>query len=378
MENCKAIRCFDTQVKEISSGHLLRLKASHGVSHRGSICSEHGLLLASTVYDKKARGKLIYTLLDEQGKTRSFAEPDGSLPTLFLSPEGKSFVSIVPYHPDKELEVSIPIFERDDHNMPKGNRPFLGDFVGTLGTYSLFFECDPWSDSKPDKLLYMAFKDGQLKKKKQVKIPLPRKNKRYVDASGLHLFGRADEEGTWLHRLLDAEGQVLRQRELHSGRAFYREVVKLSFDAVSYLLAEEEGGSLLLECVQPDGRIESKPLYSFGDFLYNTWPPVKVAEETYVIRFNDGFGNGWLTINKGELLELFYNKDKARGYRNLLTDELLDFGQGQLILADIQPSPAGYAAIFYPRTSEDQLAEELLIFFHKTRFGSLPSDQSHD
>lgn len=374
MENHKVINSFKTHISELPGGRLVRLELAQGLSFKDSIVSERGLLLAYTAYHKRSTNQLIYSLIDEQGSTTSFVEAEGILPTLFLAPDATSYVSLIPYHPDKELEVSIPIFDREGHKLPKGNRPFLGDFIGTLGANSLFFECDPWSSGKPDKLLYMAFKDGQLKKKKQVKIPLPRKNKRYVDALGLHLFGRAEEEGTWLHRLLDAEGQVVRQRELHSDRAFYREVVELSFDAVSYLLAEEEGGSLLLECVQPDGRIERKLLYSFGDFLYNTWPPVKVAEDTYVIRFNDGFGNGWLTINKGELLELFYNKDVAKGYRNLLTDELLDLGQGQLILADIQPCSEGYAAIFYPSTSEDQQPKELLIFFHKTRFGSLPSD----
>src|SRR5690606_12259415 len=122
------------------------------------------------IYKSDGTYHLVYTLVDTDGEIQSFVEDDGILPTLFLAPDQENYVSVVPYHLDKELEVSIPIFKREGMEQPKGNRPFTGNFIGTSNEFSIFFDVDIWSDKKPDKLLAIEFKSGAIKRKHNIKV----------------------------------------------------------------------------------------------------------------------------------------------------------------------------------------------------------------
>lgn len=44
------------------------------------------------------------------------------------------------FHPDKELEVSIPIDGRSEIDLPNGNRHFVGKFIGTSNENAIFFD----------------------------------------------------------------------------------------------------------------------------------------------------------------------------------------------------------------------------------------------
>lgn len=364
MKNTAPAQPFKTETRKNAFGICTVLETEFGVTQHGSISIGDKILLANYVYDRNRNYKLVYTVLDNQGNETSFEEDDGILPTLFLSPEGENYVSIVPYHPDKELEISIPIFNREAVELPKGTRPFLGDFVGTSEPYAIFFNVDPWSETKPDKMLSVEFKDGKIKKKHQIKIPLPRKNKIFVDNNEIHLLAR--EQNHWVHRLIDGKGAVVKHRTLSSERPFFREVISLSFDTDSYLLAEEEDGKLVVERVDTAGNSQSIDLVVLGDPFYNTWQPVKIADNTFVIRFNGEFGNGWLTTRNGELLELFYSRGVA-GYQNLRTGEVLEMDEDDLIISSVNKTAEGaYAVVFYPRTEQDRQNNKIVVLFRHT------------
>ena len=136
MKNIDKINPFKSTIKKTEFGTLTKLVTAVGVSENGSISFGEKTLLANYVYKKGETYNLVYTIVDTDGNTESFIEDDGILPTLFLSPSQESYVSVVPYHPDKELEISIPVFNRENTELPKGNRPFVGDFIGTSNQFN--------------------------------------------------------------------------------------------------------------------------------------------------------------------------------------------------------------------------------------------------
>jgi len=164
MKNLEKINPFKAVIAKTGFGTMTALVTEFGVSEHGSINFKDKTLLANDIYAENETYCLVYTLMDKEGKHESFVEEDGILPTLFSSPENEAYVSVVPYHPDKELEISIPIFNRENTDLPKGNKPFVGDFVGTTKQFSIFYDVDIWSDTKPDKLLAVEFKNGAIKK----------------------------------------------------------------------------------------------------------------------------------------------------------------------------------------------------------------------
>jgi len=363
MKNIKSIKPFQYTVKTTDLGLWTTLEAKVSISSKGSLTFEGKSILANYVYDTQGNYRLVYTIIDIEGREQSYVEDDGILPTLFLSPDGENYVSIVPYHPDKELEVSLPVFNRESVEMLKGNRPFMGDYIGISNQFAIFYYVDIWSESKPDKLLSIEFKARRIVKKQTVKIPLPRENKIFVFDGQIHLLGM--NNGQWLHRRIDEKGGELQQRHIASKQDFFYEAISLSFDRDSYLLGQEEG-MIILEKIDPAGRNEKIELLDIGEPIYNTWQPVQIADDTFVVQFNAEEGNGWLTISNGDLLEFFYSKGND-GYRNLLTGELMDLGEDNLVISSINStSDRGYAVVFYP-FSEEEDNNKLFILNRKAK-----------
>lgn len=357
MKNLDVIQPFHTTMTDTGHGTLTSLTAEAGVSAKESICSDGNTLLTSYVYGKDGSYTLVYTVLAPDGGSVSYAEDDGILPTLFLSPQRQAHVSIVPYHPDKELEISIPVFHRDQVELPKAGRPFVGDFVGTTASAAIFHEMD-WSDNKPDKMLAIEFADGRIRKKHNSKLPLPGNNSIAVSAEGIQLL--AEHEQGWLHRQVDEQGKVLRERIVPSRRIYCQQILSLSFEQTSYLLAQENG-KIIVVTIEADGSSAVVELADFADEFYNTWLPVDIGGGVRVTRFNDEFGNGWITTKGEQLLELFYSKGE-QGYRNLLTGELIAMPQADLVLSSLnKTTELGYAAVFYPVTEDDAKNTRLLI-----------------
>ncbi|PQA91174.1 hypothetical protein B0A69_18130 [Chryseobacterium shigense] len=358
MKNPDKVNRYQSITKKTEWGILTTLVAESGVSTHGNISFGEKTLLANYVYDKNGTYKLVYTIIDTQGNEESFAEDDGILPTLFVSPGHENYVSVVPYHPDKELEVSIPVFNRSFVELPKGNRPFTGKFVGTTHQFSVFYEVDIWSETKPDKMLSIEFKNDGIKKKHNIKIDLPRNNKIFMNNGEIHLLAK-DKKG-WLHRQIDELGHVKRERTIDSGKEWFWEILCLSFDENSYLLCEENG-KISIETLSPDLECSSKDLADIGSEFFNTWSPVRIAENTFVMSFNGEFGNGWLTIKNDTLLELLYSKDE-KGYKNLLTNEVLVIDKDNLIISGINKTAENsYAVIFYGLADGENKNKELII-----------------
>lgn len=358
MKNIDKRNSFKSTTAKTDFGTLTTLIAEVQISAKDSISSREKSLLANYVYKKGGTYDLMYTLVDADGNTESFIEGDGILPTLFLSPNQENYVSLVPYRPDKELEISIPVFHRENMELTKGNRPFAGKFIGTSNQFSIFYDVDIWSDTKPDKLLAIEFKNKVIKKKHNVKVALPRNNKIFILNNEIHLL--AKDGKCWLHRQIDEFGKEIRCRKIDTKQKYFREILSLSFDQKSYLLTQENG-KIIIEKIDQDGTSETVELIDINDSFFNTWRPVKISEDTFVTRFNGEFGNGWFTTKNEQLLEIFYSKGE-KGYKNLLTNQVLQMGNDKLIISSInKTSDNNYAVIFYPMTDSQTKNNELLI-----------------
>lgn len=359
MKNIDKITPFTVSTSESSFGVLTTLTVKNEVSIKKSISYKGNTLLANYVYDADGGYNLVYTIINAAGEAESFKEDDGILPTLFLSPDLENYVSVIPYHPDKELEISIPLFNRENTDLPKGNRPFTGDFIGVFNKFSIFYDVDIWDDKKPDKLLAIEFKNGVLKKKHNKKVPLPRNNNIYINANEIHLLSSSGN--TWLHRQIDEKGKEIRRRELQASTNFYREIISLSFESNSYVLYEKKG-KISIETITADNVCISKAIIDIKDEFFNTWQPEQISDNTCVIRFNTEFGNGWLTMQKDEILEFFYSKG-TKGYKNLISGEVLELEEPNLIISSINKTKEnGYAVVFYPSVDRKEKNKKILIF----------------
>lgn len=355
---------YQSTIQKTDFGILTTLTAKTGVSAHGNISFNEKTLLANYLYQKDGTYQLMYTTVDTEGNAESFAEDNGILPTLFLSPDHESYVSFVPYDPDKESEISVPVFNRELIEQPKGNRPFTGKFAGTTNQFSIFYDVDIWSETKPDKMLSIEFKDHVIKKKHNIKVDLPRNNKIFISDGEIHVLANADKG--WLHRQIDELGNVKRERLIHSHKEWFWEILSLSFEKNSYILCEEDG-KISVEVIAPDLQCTTTDLADIKNEFFNTWQPVKIAENTFVTHFNGEFGNGWLTVKNDELIELIYTKNK-KGYINLITHNAVTMEKENLIISGINKTAENaYAVIFYPRTERETKNKELLILNRKVQ-----------
>ncbi|MCC7705650.1 hypothetical protein IGS59_25745 [Janthinobacterium sp. GW460P] len=357
MKNLDKVAPYASSVAQGDWGTVTTLLAETAISAKDSISFAEKTLLANYVYEKNGTYKLIYTTVAMDGSSESYVEDDGILPTLFLSPDQKNYVSVIPYHPDKELEISIPVFHREDVELPKGNRPFTGNFIGTTDSHSIFHDVD-FNDKKPDKILAIEFINGTLKKKHNVKIPLPANNRIAICSKAIHLL--ANDGSILLHREIDEKGDVVRYREIDANDIHVWQILSACFDSDSYLLAQEQD-KIIVKKIGADGASDIIELADFADPLFNTWQPVNIADGTVVTRFNTEFGNGWLTTKNDELLEIFYSKG-VQGYRNLLTNEVLQIPHDNLIISSINKTMEhAYAVVLYPMADDTADNAELIV-----------------
>lgn len=358
MKNIDSTSPFKITNQTTDFGLLTTLLAEVEVSTKNSISIDDKTLMANYIYKENDTYNLVYTLIDANGNTESFIEEDGILPTLFLSPNQENYVSIVPYHPTKELEISIPIFNRENTELPKGNRPFEGDFIGVSNQFSIFYDVDFWSDTKPDKMLSIEFKNNLIKKKHNVKIPLPRNNKIFINNNEIHLL--TDSGNTWLHRQIDEKGKELKQRKLQLTQDNFHQILNLSFTEDSHLITQKKG-KVSIEKIDIQGNCRSIDLIDIKDPFYNTWQPLSLSENTSITQFNGEFGNGWFTIQNDQLLEFFYSKGQ-KGYKNLLTNEVLPMDSENLAISSINKTKQNsYAVVFYPMTDHPTKNKTILV-----------------
>lgn len=365
MENINQITVFDSSTQSFDFVEITTLITSHGISTHGSICCNGKTLLVNYVYKKCGAYELIYTILDTAGNSKSFIEDDGILPTLFLSPTLDNYVSIVPYDPNKELEISIPLFNRKNTKLPKGNRPFAGNFIGVSNQFSIFYDVEIYDDKKPDKLLAMEFKNEALKKKHNIKVPLPNKNKIFVENNEIHLLSH--HGFTWLHRQIDEKGIEVKRRELRASSDFVREVISLSFTEQSYVLCSE-GGKIIVEKISKDNVCKPNEVIDIKDDIFNMWQPIKISEHTYVTQFNTEYGNGWLVTKNDSVLELYYSKD-TNGYKELVGGKILIIKGTNLIISSINKTQENaYSVVLYPGTDREVSNKKVIVIHNNLNF----------
>lgn len=365
MKNINQITVFDSFTENIDFIEITTLITAHGISTHGSICCNGKTLLANYVYKKCGTYELIYTILDPAGYSKSFIEEDGTLPTLFLSPKLDNYVSIVPYDPDKELEISIPLFNRENTKLPKGNRPFSGNFIGVSNQFSIFYDVETYDDKKPDKFLAMEFKNEALKKKHNIKVPLPNKNKIFIKNNEIHLL--SNNGFTWLHRQIDEKGCEVKRRELHASGDFVREIISLSFTEESYVLCSD-GGKIVVEKISKYNVCKSNEVLDIKDDIFNMWQPIKISDHTFVTRFNTEYGNGWLVTKNDSILELYYSKD-TNGYKELVSGKVLVIKGKKLIISSINKAQENaYSVVLYPRMGRGISNKEIIVI-HKNLNG---------
>lgn len=360
MNNNITVEPFQIETTRTASAIVTQLTAHTGVAHHDNLNYGEQTLIATYVYNNRSYDT-VYTLIDADGAViNSYQEEDGILPTLFTSPSGEAFVSVVPYHPDKELEISMPVFNREQTEKPKGNRPFTGKFIGIVKDAAIFYDRDQWSEKTPDKMLTIIFKDGVIKKKNNIKIAPPARNKVYIADNAIDLLGK--ENNLWLHRQLSEKGEEVKRRQLSGLHVYPREIITLSFDDVSCLLTDDGDGRLYLLLVDITGTVTRKELFNLGDQVFNTWRPVRIAPGTFAIRFNTAFGNGWMVIRNHQLVELFYSKG-VQGYQNLLTGEVISIPQEeQLILSGLNKTrDNAFAVIIYIKSDKPKEQKTLFI-----------------
>lgn len=365
MKNLEKINPFQIEIERVNFGILTTLTSKSGITTQKSISYREKCLLANYVYDENENYNLVYTLVDNEGNTESFVEEDGVLPTLFLSPCGEAFVYVQPYDPDKELDICIPIFHRELIKEPKRKRPFAGNFIGVLHNYSVLYDnwSNAWSDTKPDKLRAIEFKNGMIKKEHNSKIPLPKGNKMFIHNNEIHLLGRNGEE--FIHRQIDEKGKEIQRRNIHLKFGWFREIINLSFDETSYLIVDIDG-ELFLEKILIDGKSEVIKLIDIKDEFYATFKPEKIADNTYGIRFTTEPGNGWFILKDEQLVAFYYSKG-VKGYKNLLTNEILEMKDENLVLSGLNKTiENSYAVSFYPRTEKGKTTNKKLIIFNTT------------
>lgn len=365
MKNIDKTSPYQTEIKKTAFGIITKLGSAFGVSASiENISIGEKTLIANNVYEENETYNLVYTVIEADGNAESYVEDEGILPTLFVSPNGENYVSMQPYDPDKDLEISIPVFNRANTELPKGNRPFVGDFMGTSNQFSIFYDVDIWSDKKPDKMLAIEFKNDEIKKKHNIKIELPRNNKIYIHDNEIHLL--ATDGDYLLHRQIDEYGKLMKERKIKSTQEYFWQIVSLSFNENSYILCEENG-KISMEVISAESNCKSIELADIKDEFYNTWKPVHLGANLYVTRFNSEFGNGWFTTKEDQLLEIFYSKNE-KGYKNLLTNEVLAMDNDNLVIAGINKTTTNsYAVVFYPMAEAKVKNKELIILNRNIR-----------
>ncbi len=345
------------EVKLADNLVITRVKYPNGFTYSDSIDQFDGIIVACQLYKTDSSYDLAYLTFNNNGDLQSqHVESEGILPSFLKDIKNDVWISLTSTHSEKE--ITIPISDRKSVFKLKETRSFTGDFIGVIESGAILFDIDLWSEKKPDRIMCITFKGNELNQKKIVKIEFPKKNSIVIENNEIHLL--AKEDVGFLHREIDDKGVLKRSRTLDLDGYYIREGLRLNFNHISLVLAENDLGLYLLK-IDPDGSLDATQISVLDDQLFNTWKPLKVDKETYVIRFNTEFGNGWMTFRNGELMECFYSKN-VTGYKCLLTNRIIELGIKKPILAGINlAGDEKIAIIVYYLSEEKQKSKELII-----------------
>ncbi|WP_306350491.1 hypothetical protein [Flavobacterium sp. '19STA2R22 D10 B1'] len=319
--------------------------------------------IAANLYERGGSYKVVYLMIDSTGLLQDvYAESEGILPTLFKAPDQTIWVSVIPYHPDKEMEISIPLLERSSVEIPKQNRPFVGDFIGINENSSFFISNDIFSTNKPDKFLRIEFKDGKIKKKHNLKIELPSQNKAIVSNNQIHLI--AQDHKKLIHRMIDDTGKTLEQRVIAVGAYNFTNPISLSFTTDTKIICTKKK-SIYLITITADNKVEETELLNLGHEIYNLWDGISLSDTTTLFQFTYELGNGWFIVRDQTIVECFLTK-KNTEYQDLIHNTVIDLKTKNLVLSGVSKTENdAFALSFYPTSEKSEKNKTIVILNRK-------------
>ena len=360
MENLKKYDGFELKTDKKNGIIITAIAFNNRVSHKDNIEWRDKTIVAANVYQKDQTYNVVYLIVDLEGNVEDiYLENGGIMPTLFKSPDDEPYASIVIYDPNKRLETSVPLINRQSFEETKPNKEFAGKYIGNANQSAIFHDADIFSDKKQDKILNIEFKNGKIKKRHNIKVDFPKDNKICISDNEIHLFGK--DKNLYIHRQIDEFGKEIRRREINLDKYWCRETLLLSFEDNSYIIGNKQGEILLIE-IDQKGEYKAKVLIDIKDQIYNTFSPTRVGKAAFAIRYNTQFGNGWFTINSGELAEFYYGKG-GKGYKNLLTNETIEIGSNNLIIEGLNKTTDNAYAVIFSENNDNK--REIIVLNKK-------------
>jgi hypothetical protein len=348
-----------TEISKNAWGTLTTVKYPQGISVQFSQVAKDGQTVFAVHFEEKdGTYRVAYVLVNADGEIADILhETAGIQPTLFFSPAGDLWTSVTPYYPDKDVEITVPFRNRTNFPEPKTNRQFPGKYAGTTATAALFHDEDIFSDTKPDKLLRIDFKDGKLKAKKNLKIPMPKGNHVVVDGNTIHLY-RFEGIKSILYRILDHDANVLSEQKIAhpTNTGAHLRILKIADQKLHYFAFDKRfayAGTLTFDGVKSEEKLQTDIA------VYNIFEPVKINGCTFAVRFNWETGNGWAIIQNDTLKNFFIEKET--GYQCLVTGETLPLPKNLTLWAISAPDENTYSIVFYPNTERTEKKEEFYI-----------------
>lgn len=351
-------------ITPLEKGRLSEIRPAgkyHQLSLTEAVSGEKDQLFV-TFHAYKATGgyDILYAVVDSNGNiVKVMHETAGMLPSVFHAPDGALWLSVTPYHPDKELETFLPVSGRDNVTPLKPGRPFAGKFIGTIGQQVLSWMDEVFSDKKPDKLLVLNFENGQVKKKKEIKVDMPQRNKAIVANDKTYLLCR-HADGLLL-RTMDTAGKILSSAQLTLRPAQFEFLSVSSNDTIRLFYTGKGGAAGICE-ISADGTMNSIPLLETGLDFYSTWPATALGNNSFLIRFTHEKGNGWILIREQRVVECFL-QNKADGlYTDLVSNAVIRVRNKAAVLADAaMQDNSVYALVFRPNSNEGGPGEIIIL-----------------
>ncbi len=350
----KELEKSKNQYQVTNNNGIITLHTSGGVRFSSKFFDENTkqLILAVRLYYDDGRYDVDYIFLDNaMNINESFTESEGVMPSFILAPDKSVWVVMESTKSDKARDIVLPLSGRT--RIEKDN--LLSTFVDwnsvRFNGESIQFWKDIFDAKKQDKMCRYNFdKNNLFKSRKVYKLPLPTQNEPNVNNGTLHLSNTIRPNNI-LHREIDLEGNILRQREFSLGMDYhFAYPVALAFDDTSVFFVTDKNEMYQVK-VSSDGSItDIVSLHKVSDcqeFFYSVRTPLVLANDAYIVRFNYDTGSGY-TVIKNDIMQGCYTcpyKDSV--YTDDVSGEKLDMVSPMLMLMDaVALSDKKYALIF--------------------------------
>lgn len=313
---------FHFQIKELENGNITEIRLENKFSYLTQINLRANSYLAFNIYNKSSYtvGYIEINILGEI--VAIWEEKEGILPSFFHSPDHETWVSVMPYHPDKDQNINIPIYNRENIEYPKPKSPIVGDFIGIIDN-SVIIYCNNYY--KPIKFHKIDFLNGKIKSQKSIKLDkiLQKSYSKGFINSQNEFHAIALDEFNLYHYQFDLKGILLRERALKNIAFGNNAIIELSFENKSLIIHGTIDGKIASCEILPNGEMLSDVIYDLKHQIYSMNPAIFLYENTYLISFVYEKGNGWLIMKDRELIEIFISESSSK-YRNLLDNNILE------------------------------------------------------